>query len=238
MLVFLLAAMLGVALYAKRASVKAALFPLAYHLYASTPLGLYMHRRQLSTAGRAPHSIADRLHDHGSFIVATVPFLTDNYVSNRENALRRGRVLGGAAMRGPFRLSCAGSPRVTLAPGPASPAFDTYWLCNASPGSGSCVSSPRACDCAVASSGRGVGTVRVRVSGCAGVPDCGRRHRLHRCGGPRGRGAGVGVHGIPHHVAPVAKRGPPVPPAGPAHATSRSHHTQGTRRARAHPLRL
>jgi len=75
--IFIMAAAL---LYAKRNAVKSILFPLAYHAYASTPLGLLMHRRQLHEPRfKAAHSVADRLHDYGSFIVATVPFLSDNY---------------------------------------------------------------------------------------------------------------------------------------------------------------
>lgn len=65
----------------RKAIVSNALFPLAYQLYTKSPLGLWLHRRQLSVAsGLPPHSTPDRDHVFDSFTVLTVPFLSDNYV--------------------------------------------------------------------------------------------------------------------------------------------------------------
>lgn len=60
---------------------KRVLFPLMYQAYVSTPVGPWVHRRDLHKArDRPPHTrCSDLIFDVGSFLVAPVAMLDDNY---------------------------------------------------------------------------------------------------------------------------------------------------------------
>ena len=83
MLWLLLMAALPV-LYLRRSWIQSKiLFPIGYMLYAHTPVGAWLHRREVSSsASSPPHSTVDAVQDCGNFFVVTVPYLKDNYVSD------------------------------------------------------------------------------------------------------------------------------------------------------------